>query len=338
MKSYSRRKFIKSMSLAGAGLSIAGKTLISNRKESQDPVPVGIIGLDTSHAPAFTNFINSPEDSASTGFQVTAAYPYGSRTIESSYSRIPEYTESVKEAGVEVVDSIEELLNRVDAVLLLSNDGNVRLEQSMQVLETGKPVFIDKPVAGSLKDVITILQASKQYDSPIFSTSSLRYLPEAQAVRHDRKVGRVMGADTFSPAVLEESHPDLFWYGIHGVEILYTVMGTGCTSVTRTFNNGTDVVVGTWNDDRLGTFRGIRDGQRGYGGTAFGSDAILNLGAFDGYGGMMTEVLNFFRSGQTPVSIGETLEIYAFMEAADESKRQGGASVTLEEVISGAAG
>jgi hypothetical protein len=335
--SLNRKDFIKTVSVAGFGLSLAGSQSFARSNRQEEPARIGIIGLDTSHSIAFTDIINDPDGGPEfSGFSVTAAYPYGSRTIESSYSRIPGYIEDIKERGVDVVDSIDELLARVDVVLLETNDGHPRLEQALQVMETGKRMFIDKPVSGSLRDTIAIIEASKEYNSPIFSSSSLRYIDHALEVRHENRIGRVMGADVFSPATIEESHPDLFWYGIHGVEILFTVMGTGCRSVRRKKTEGTDIVVGQWEDDRLGTFRGIRDGRSGYGGTAFGSDEILPLGPYSGYRPLVTGILEFFRTGVTPVSLEETLEIYAFMEAADESIRQNGNSVDIDEVIANA--
>lgn len=332
MSEYNRRTFIKSVAAAGVGLATAGNPFTIRDKGNQSPTPVGIIGLDTSHSPAFTEIINTSEDI--TDFKVVAAYPHGSRTIESSYSRIPEYTEQVKKMGVEIVGSIDELLNRVEVVLLETNDGHPHLEQALPVLKAGKRLFIDKPIAGSLADTIAIIEASHEYDTPIFSSSSLRYIKKAQAVRHQNLIGDVLGADTYSPAILEESHPDFFWYGIHGVEILYTVMGTGCESVTRVSTDNYDIVTGRWKDGQLGNFRGTRKGPHSYGGMAYGSEKITDLGNYEGYKPLLLEVLEFFRTGKSPVSLNETLEIYAFMEAADESKRRGGDSVKIEEVIS----
>lgn len=332
MLEYNRRSFLKSVAAASLGLATAGLPFISKAKSTQSPIPVGIIGLDTSHSPAFTDIINNSQEI--TDFRVVAAYPHGSRTIESSYNRIPEYTEQVKEMGVKIVDSIDDLLNRVEVVLLETNDGHPHLEQALPVLKSGKRLFIDKPIAGSLEDTIAIMQASEEYDTPIFSSSSLRYIEKAQAVRHENLTGNVLGADTYSPAVLEETHPDLFWYGIHGVEILYTVMGTGCKSVERVSTVDTDIVTGTWNNGRLGTFRGTRSGPHGYGGRVFGSEEIIDLGTYEGYKPLLLKVLEFFRTGEPPVSLDETLEIYAFMEAADESKRRSGEVVTIEEVLS----
>lgn len=327
-----RRSFVKSAALAGAGITVVGPSAFSKNRGSANDLPVGIIGLDTSHSPAFTRFINSEDNH--TGFRVVAAYPYGSRTIESSYTRIPEYTETMKEMGVEITGSIAELLDRVEYVLLVTNDGHPRLEQALEVMQAGKPIYVDKPVAASLEDTIAIYEVAKQYDVPVFSSSSLRYITHASEVRYSNKIGTVTGVDAYSPAIIEPTHPDLFWYGIHGVEILFTILGTGCRTVSRTKTEGTDVAVGTWEGDRLGTFRGIRDGHRSYGGVAYGTEEILSLGPFEGYGPLVEDILTFFRTGQSPIDNNETIEIYAFMEAADESIRRGGGAVTIEEVLS----
>jgi predicted dehydrogenase len=234
--------------------------------------------------------------------------------------------------GVEIVGSIKDLLAKVDVVLLETNDGRPHLEQAIPVLKAGKRMFIDKPIAASLQDTMAIFEAAKQYNVPIFSSSSLRYMASAQEIVQG-KVGKVLGADTYSPAHLEKTHPDLFWYGIHGVETLFTVMGAGCKSVVRIHTDHTDVVVGTWNDNRVGTFRGTRSGKSEYGGTVYGETGIASIGPYDGYKPLLVQIVKFFRTGMAPVRPDETLEIYAFMEAADESKRQGGAPVTLESVL-----
>src|SRR5690606_8643099 len=155
-------------------------------------------------------------------------------------------------------------------------------------------------------------------------SSSLRYMDGIADITAG-KIGKVTGASTYSPAVLEKTHPDLFWYGIHGVEILYALMGTGCQSLSRVHTEDTDVVTGIWKDGRVGTFRGTRTGKKGYGATVFGEKAIVNLDKFSGYDPLLLQIINFFDTGIPPVKPEETLEIYAFMEAADRSKAQGGA-------------
>ncbi|MBC7820504.1 MAG: Gfo/Idh/MocA family oxidoreductase, partial [Planctomycetaceae bacterium] len=172
------------------------------------PLKAGIIGLDTSHVTAFTNTLNAenPKPEA-VGCRIVAAYPKGSPDIESSTKRVPEYTEKVKALGVEIVDSVDELVKRVDVVFLESNDGRVHWEQIQPVLKAGKPVFIDKPIAGSLADTIRIMDAAKKAKVPVFGSSALRYGKNTQAVRNG-SIGKVKSAETFSPMSIDPTHPD----------------------------------------------------------------------------------------------------------------------------------
>ena len=298
-----------------------------------EPIRVGIIGLDTSHAPAFMKLFNNTEAADHVpGCRVVAAYPQGSRDIASSVSRVPEYTKVMQEAGVEIVDSIDELLTKVDAVLLESNDGRVHLEKAAPVLAAGKRVFIDKPLAGSLADAIAIFKLAEHHGTPVFTASGLRFGEATQAVRHG-SLGKVLGASTYSPCSLEATHMDLAWYGIHGCEALFTLMGTGCQQVTRAHSDDFELVICVWEGGRIGSFRGIRAGKAGYGGTAFGEKGIAEAGGFDGYRPLVVAIADFFATGEPPVEPAETIELFAFMEAADESVRRGGSPVTIAEVM-----
>lgn len=332
-QSYDRREFIRTSAVAGVGLGLAGSALpLFSKGSSISGKRVGIIGLDTSHSVEYTKMLNAAGASSEfEGYKIVAAYPQGSLDIESAVKRIPGYIEEVKKWGVEIVDSIPALLNKSDVILLETNDGRRHLEQALPVLKAGKTMFIDKPVTASLADAIAVFEAAKHYKAPVFSSSSTRFMSSAQDVVRG-KIGKVLGADSYSPCTLEETHPDFFWYGIHGVEILYTVMGTGCKSIVRVHNEGTDVAVGTWSDGRVGSFRGTRTGQHLYGGTAYGEKGNAVLGPIDGYKPLLLEIIQFFQTGNPPVKAEDTLEICAFMEAADESKRRKGASVNLDEI------
>ena len=300
------------------------------------PLRVGIIGLDTSHVTAFTALLNDPSNPNHVpGARVVAAYKGGSPDIESSATRIDKFTTELQTKwNVELVGSIEELCRKVDAVLLESVDGRPHLEQVRPVLAAGKRVFIDKPFAGSYRDAREIVRLARETGTPFFSTSSLRFVSELQEMKSSDRLGALLGAFTFSPAPTEPHHPDLFWYGIHGVEMLFTLMGTGCESVTRVNSAGADVVVGRWKDGRIGTFRGIRDGKADYGAIAFGSKGVLpsTVPMKVDYRGLVVEIVRFFRTGVPPVTPEETLEVIAFMEAADLSKSRSGQPVKLSEL------
>ena len=335
-KEFNRRDFVKTAALGSIGLGLTANTSPLFGIQAQQPGKIGIIGLDTSHSTAFTKAINGPDAKPEfSGFRIVAAYPKGSSDIKSSYERIPGYIEEVKKFGVQITESIDELLKMVDYVLLETNDGKLHLEQALPVFKSGKRMFIDKPVAASLEHAIAIFRAADYYKMPVFSSSSLRYMPGIKEVA-DGKIGKVTGADTFSPCSLEPSHPDLFWYGIHGVESLFAVMGTGCVKVTRTSSADTDFVTGIWNDGRIGTFRGTRSGQHGYGGTAFGEKGSMSLGTYAGYDPLLIRILEFFKTGVEPVKREETIEIFAFMQAAEVSKSKGGIPVEVAKVMADA--
>jgi predicted dehydrogenase len=329
------RILVAGMAVLLAAFSLGLLLTDAGAAEPEKPLRAGIIGLDTSHVTAFTQLLNGPEATGDlAGVKVVAGFAGGSPDIPSSRDRVAGYTRELREKhGVEVVDSIEELLKRVDVVLLESVDGRPHLEQVRPVFRARKPVFIDKPVAGSLADAIVIYDLAKEAGTPCFSSSSLRFSPGILGMRKNAAVGEVVGCDAYGPCHLEEHHPDLYWYGVHGVETLFTIMGTGCESVSRIQTAGTDLAAGVWKGGRVGTFRGLREGKADYGATVFGTKGIAPSGGYAGYRPLVVEICKFFRTGQPPVSAEETIEIFAFMEAADESKRQGGKPVTIESVM-----
>ena len=314
-------------------LCIAAMLFSTLAANAEDSLRIGIIGLDTSHAIAFTKEFNQePAAAELANCRVVAAYPYGSRDIESSSSRIPGYTKTVQDMGVEIVDSIDALLSQVDCVLLETNDGKPHLEQALKVFKAGKPVFIDKPVGSNLSEVVAIYRAAKEHNVPMFSSSSLRYISGIDAIKSPA-FGKVLGCQTYSPCSLEPSHTDLYWYGIHGVEALYACMGKGCVKVRHESTPQAELATGQWDDQRLATFRGIKSGKSGYGGIAFGEKQVLPLGDYAGYKPLLVQIATFFQTKKAPIDASETIELYAFMQAAMESKNQGGKYVNIADVM-----
>jgi predicted dehydrogenase len=334
INTYSRWSFLRLSAVAGAAVSLS--PLLSFAEElkpftkGSNPVAagkrIGIIGLDTSHSEVFTKMINSGEVAG--GYKVVAAYPHGSPDIPEALKMKPGIIAAVKNMGVEIVDSIEALLKKVDVVLLETIDGRPHYEQALPVLKAGKRMFIDKPVAADLADAKRLFAASRRYNSPVFSSSALRFDPTVQKVVNGT-IGKVTGADVYTPAVIESRHMDMAWYGIHGVEMLFTVMGPGCKSVSRTYQEGTDLLVGTWEDGRIGTVRGIRTGSANIAGTAFGDNGIASLGPFSSYAPLVNKIIAFFDTGVPPVSEAETLEIFTFMHAADLSRKEKGKLILI---------
>lgn len=293
---------------------------------------LGIIGTDTSHVTAFTKTLNDPSSPDHVpGARIIAAYRGGSPDIESSRTRIDKFTQELQNKWhVRIVENIPELCQQVDGVLLESVDGRVHLEQARQVIAAHKPLFIDKPLAAKLEDAREIARLAKAAGVPWFSSSSLRYNGVASLRTPDLE-----GAATWGPGPLEEHHYlDLSWYAIHPIEMLYTLMGTGCQEVTRVSGADADVAIGRWKDGRIGTVRALRP-YGTYGAVAFrrgqgkGQSVEVSGHPSDGYAPLVREIVKFFESGVPPVTNEETLEIFAFMDAAQRSKESGGRPTAL---------
>ena len=301
------------------------------------PFRLGVIGATTSHVPAFVKTINNPDGAEIfQKFEVTAVYPGGTPDNLDSWDRVVGYTQQCADAGLKVYSTIEEMLPEIDGVLLESVDGRLHLEQAKPVIAAKKPLFIDKPMGGSLKDVLEIFQLAKEAGVPVFSSSSLRYVKAYQQMRNDSPIGEILGADATSPCSLNAKHPSLYWYGVHGVESLFTVMGPDCLTVSRTNTPDADFVVGVWEGKKIGTFRGIRRGSAPYSCKVFGAKGVENVGNYEGYEPLLVEICKFFETGIAPVDEKETINIFAFMTAADVSRREKGKTVALADVIKAA--
>ena len=305
---------------------------------------IGIIGLDTSHAVAFTKVINVDRPPWTEGFRVTSAYQWGSRDIFSSTNRYPEYIAKVREMGVAVVPTIDELIESVDVVCLETNDGREHFWQAEKVFAAGKPCFIDKPIAHNLADAVRIYDLARSCGAKYFSSSALRYTDVAKAARAG-KYGPIRGASLIAPSPDEEqgTHNFYTWYGIHGFEPLVAIMGTGVKTVSCVRNDDGDSVCGVWNDGRIGQLRLQRNKwiYSGYILPERPKDPKSPLVVFDDYKGyepLLEEIIRFFRTGEPPVPNDETLEIMAFMEAAEMSAKRGGAVVSIDEAMAAARG
>jgi hypothetical protein len=321
-------------------------------KTNPTPLKVGVVGLDNYQALAFTYLFHDPKASGDLkGFRVVAAYPGGSRDIEESVQSLPKWVPEMKKQGVEIVESIEKVVEKSDALLIMSLDGRVHLNQFKAVAKAGKPVYIGRPLAASLADAVEIFEVAKKNKVLLFSCSQHRFSPGFIGMRNHPEVGKVLGCSVFGGCPTELHHPDLFWHAVHGVETLYTIMGPGCVSVTRASTPETELVTGVWKDGRIGTYRGIRKGAIKYRAIVFGDKGISPSGDYGydvptnwvaphgeymGYKGLAIQIGKFFRTRQPPVSAEETIELFAFMEAAHQSKARGGVPIKLAEVLANA--
>ncbi|MFI8687573.1 Gfo/Idh/MocA family protein [Rossellomorea sp. NPDC077527] len=289
---------------------------------------IGMVGLDTSHAAAFTRLLNDPDDRHHVrGGKVVKAFPGGSPHIELSSSRIGKFTEDVQRYGVEIVDSLEEAAAGMDAILLESVDGDIHLGQLKKIVAFKKPIFIDKPFSLRTEDALEMVRLADYHHTPIMSTSALRFAEALREVTDRSDLGEVIGADCFGPLELQETQPGYFWYGIHSIEMLFTLLGEGAEQVNVFSNDNHDSIVARWKDGRFGTVRGNRLGNHHFGALVHfekGTEYVdIQSGRKPFYASLVEQIMDFFQDGVSRVPLSETLEIIRFIEAANESRITG---------------
>lgn len=299
-------------------------------------IRLGIVDFDTSHVVEFTkrlNHIDIDQEQWVDGAKVVVGCP-GESLL--SPERIPGYTKQMQEYGVPLVNTPEEMIGQIDAVLIESVEGSFHYKRAVPFLEAGLPAFVDKPLTCDLAQAKELAALAQSNGVPIFTCSSLRYGLEVVEMKgKENETGKILGAEVSSPAPLHPRNPGLFHYGLHGVETLYALMGPGCEAVWSASNDDVDVVTGCWKDGRIGTMRGIRKGTPGYGFTAYCENSIVrtSINASYIYRELLKQIVQMFETGKPPIDISESIEIVAFIEAAAKSAANDGAKTALDYTV-----
>lgn len=347
-----------------APLILAALLTMTSAVESADPVRVGILGIDNFGSVAYTEFLNRPHaEGVFEGVRVVAALPIGSPNYPDSDKLVEQWKKQLLEMyqkpkdpkdavpPIEMVGSVEELLSKCDGVMIFSMDGRLHLQQATAVLKAGKRLFISRPLASSPEDAVAILKLAAETKTPCWSSSQHRYSAGFSGMRNHPEVGNVIGCDVYGGWTVNAPEADQFMRPLHSIETLYAIMGPGVVSVTCTSTPSAESITALWNDGRVGTYRGIKQGAVKYSATVFGDKGVSTAGIYGhgvpvngivptndkyvGYEGLAIEIAKFMKGGPVPVSPAETLEIFALIQAAETSKAQGGAVVRLKNLAEG---
>jgi hypothetical protein len=298
------------------------------------PIRIGLVSLDTSHVVAFSQILNDPSNPGYVaGAKITVAFPGGSADMENSHTRVPGYTQTLRDQyGVSIVDSPAAVAEACDLVFLESIDGRVHLAQLKEVLPFKRPVFVDKPMATKTTEAREMFHLADAAGVPLMSASSLRYADPLVAALADNTDGEIIGCDACGPMAILAEPPGFFWYGIHAAEVVFAVMGAGCKSVRVASSDLTDVLHAEWADGRVATLRGLRKAHNNFGVTIHRSKGLqqanLSKAARPYYSGLLEAILRSLPHGKSDIPADQTVEIIRFLEAANES-RETGKPVTL---------
>jgi predicted dehydrogenase len=240
-------------------------------------------------------------------------------------------TELRDERGVEMLDSPEAVADASDLVFITAVDARVHPDIFARVVDHGKPVFIDKPFALNSESAKCMLDLAARAGVPLMSCSSLRYSEELLA---SLESGRddIIGCDCYGPMNEEPTHPGLFWYGCHTVEMMVAIMGAGCREVRCLRTDSNDALVAAYDDGRIATIHGVRRAHWNFGAILHRKDGARHIDASAGrpyYLGLLDAILNSLPNGLSAVPAEEMIEVVRIMEAANMSRATGGAPVTL---------
>lgn len=352
-----RQRLMVLMAAVALGLLYAPR-----ESQAENLIRLGILGIDSYGSVAYAEFFNKPHpEGVFEGMRIVAAYPLTSEDYPESKEFLARWLDQLLKMyqnpktpedavpPIEVVDSMEKFLEKVDAVMIFSLDGRLHLEQAAPILKAGKPLFIGRPLASSAEDAAAILKLSIETKTPCWSSSQHRYSTGFLGMRDHPDVGKVLGCDVYGGWDEKAPEADKFMRPLHSIETLYTIMGPGVVSVSCTSTPVTESFTCLWIDGRVGTYRGIKQGAIKYSATVFGEKGVSTAGIYGhgvpvkgvvpttdkyvGYEPLAVEMAKFFKTKQVPVSPEETLEIFALIQAANESKAQNGAVVPLKNLL-----
>ena len=281
-----------------------------------------MIGLDTSHTIAFTKLIQGtePDEKIVDGMRVVNAFRFPS-SFQAEEGQ-DERQEILEALGVTIKPTLEDAVEGMDAVFLEINDPALHLQYFEAVAKFGLPVFIDKPLAANVEEGRRIQELTEQNNIPVWSASSLRFIPllvKAQELVKDPLVGHTFGALGKAAA-----GSDLIWYGVHAVEMLIAGLGTGVKSV-KALDDPRGITLNIYYEDGR---RGIVECLRGlyrYGGSIQSEKEMEFFDSSTGspYIALMSALHDFVCDGVVPVPLAEAHEILAVLETGERSLASG---------------
>ena len=278
---------------------------------------IGQVDLCTSHPESFLRLLHSEFEDT----RVVAVWDGGS-------VRPPGYAREFAERfGVEhVPETLSDMVDLVDAVLVHSADWDLHLQRAMPFIEAGKPVLMDKPAVGNLADLNRLVELQAKHNVPMIAGSSLRYAAEIVALRETADLGEVVSVVASGPG-------DFFNYGIHTIEMLQGFAGTGVRCVEHVGTHGrTELFKAEYFDGPVGLFQlGAPKHEWFLMATTTTGVHTAKVDSSQIYRAFLTAFVSVLRGGAAPLPLAEQLEAIKISLAAQMARRQRG-PVYLSEI------
>ena len=280
---------------------------------------IAIIGLDTSHSTELPKLMQDPKTPEN--LQVKELRTVSCLRFETPFQNKEgldarqEYLESI---GVTVTENFDEAVAECDAIIIAINDPSRHLEYFEKCAPLGKPIFLDKPFADTVKNMHKIIEIANKYKIRFFTSSSLRFDVDLTAVLESApKVHRAL---IWGPIGKAAAGSDVIWYGCHGFEMLQTVMGNGAEEVSAYQDEAGYVFQIKYADERRGT---VELTPKSSYGALLRDDANnsvpVKVTAKVSFYFMLLKAIVRFLNGEQVVELADAVEVMAMLEAADKS-------------------
>jgi predicted dehydrogenase len=229
-----------------------------------------------------------------------------------------------------VVEKAEDVIGHVDAAIIATDDGDDHIRRVKPFIDAGLPVFVDKPMATNVADLRQFIGWHKA-GATILSTSGMRYSPEMQLSGDQREIlGDLRWITSFTCKTWER-------YGIHALEAVEPMIGPGFLTVQAHSDAGGDVMHMTHRSGVRMTIGAIHDAYGSFGAAhLYGTKGQLPLKSADTYNAFRSQLVAFIemlRTGKRPLPFDETVELMAVIIAGRRSREQGGACISVADII-----
>jgi len=286
-------------------------------------IKVALIGLDTSHTLEFAKRMQAPDCPA--GQRVE-----GLRAVTCLRFPTPFQNEAGLDArqkqleawGIKVTTSFEEAVEGCDAIMIEINDPSLHWHYFEKCASLGKMIFLDKPLADTLINGKKVLELVRQNNIPLFSASALRFVPTLEAACLE--IQEPIFCTVYGPLGVAPTGSSVVWYGVHSFEMLQRAMGLGARRLLVQKDENGIVAMVQYAEGRRGVVE-LNNGAFIYGGNLRTKEASTSF-AVDmsaAYTDLLLNVSRFFTTGSLPVTLDETIEVMAMLDAARRSDLSG---------------
>jgi Predicted dehydrogenases and related proteins len=286
-------------------------------------IRIGCVNIDVSHPKAFCDYLMKGSRARYTG-----VYNDGFRGDDEVDAFISQYNIEKR------YYSLAEMAGNVDIGFIQGCNWDKHIEYAKPFIDRGKPVFIDKPIAGSLRDCMALEKLASE-GKVILGSSSVRYAFEIQEflAKPEEERGKIL--NIFGTAGVDE-----FNYAIHIVEGICSLNGSGavsvrfigrssmegkvCESFFIRFSNGVTAVYNTFQGTWMPFDMVIMTTKTSY---SFRIDSNRI------YGAMLDRICDFMETGKKTIApVSDITESIKIMLAARISRERNGEEIMLSDI------